>query len=373
MLPPPVAHTLARGGVIPAHPLALTPERRLDERRQRALGRYYLDAGAIGLALGVHTTQFAIRQAGLLAPVLALGREVMNEAEARAGAVVASAGAIVASTGAAVASGGGADGLVRVVGICGETEQAVAEARLGRDLGYHLGLLSLAALPEASDDQLIAHAAAVTEVLPVMGFYLQPAVGGRPLGRLFWARFAQLPGVQAIKVAPFDRYRTLDVILGLRDSGRADQVALYTGNDDNIVGDLITPFDTGAGAPPLRFVGGLLGQWAVWTRRAVELTDRIRRLNEAHDPVPADLLRLGAQLTDANAALFDVAHGFRGCIAGIHEALRRQGLLEGITCLDPQETLSPGQAGEIDRIWAAYPHLRDDAFVQQHRDRWLAP
>jgi dihydrodipicolinate synthase/N-acetylneuraminate lyase len=336
--------------VIPAHPLALTEDRRFDERRQRALSRYYIDAGAVGLAVGVHTTQFAIREAGLLAPVLGLAREVMDRADAAPGRAP----------------------LIRIAGVCGRTAQAVAEARVARDLGYHLGLLSLAALPDASDDQLIAHARAVADVVPIMGFYLQPAVGGRPLQRRFWARFAQLPALLAIKVAPFDRYRTLDVIHGVRDSGRAAEIALYTGNDDNIVGDLVTGFEVGSG-PALRFVGGLLGQWAVWTRRAVEMVDEIRAAVAAELPLPGALVQIGAQLTDANAALFDAENQFRGCIPGIHEALRRQGLLGGTTCLDPHETLSPGQREEIDRIWATYPHLRDDAFVQQNLDRWLQP
>jgi dihydrodipicolinate synthase/N-acetylneuraminate lyase len=335
----PVAAAITAGGVIPAHPLALTAERRLDERRQRALSRYYIEAGAAGLAVGVHTTQFAIRSAGLLEPVLALARETMD----RAGRTV-----------------------VGIAGICGPTPQALAEARLARDLRYDIGLLSLAALGGASDDALIDHARAVAEVLPLMGFYLQPAVGGRPLGRAFWRRFAEIPEVVAIKVAPFDRYATLDVIRGVAASGRAREVALYTGNDDNIVADLVSELAVDGG-PPLRFVGGLLGQWAVWTARAVALVDEIRRTG-----VSAALLRLGVQLVDANAALFDAAHGFRGCLPGIHEALRRQGLLAGIWCLDPSEVLSPGQREEIDRIWAAYPHLRDDAFVAENRDRWLA-
>ena len=358
-LPGPLAEALAAGGVIPAHPLALTQSRRLDERRQRALSRYYIEAGAVGLAVGVHTTQFAIRHpgVGLLSPVLELAAEEMTRADAARGERLP---------------------LIRIAGICGPTSQAVAEARLARDHGYHLGLLSLAALPGASDDALISHARAVGEVLPLMGFYLQPAVGGRPLGRAFWRRFCQLPAVQAIKVAPFDRYETLEVIHGVAASGRAGEVALYTGNDDNIVGDLVTAFDLGdrasaaAGVRSLRFVGGLLGQWAVWTQQAVALLGRIRTATEGASPVPTDLLALGAQLTDANAALFDAANRFRGCIPGIHEALRRQGLLAHTTCLDPAETLSPGQMVEIDRIWVAYPHLRDDAFVEENRDRWLS-
>jgi dihydrodipicolinate synthase/N-acetylneuraminate lyase len=351
-LPPPVAAALARGGVVPAHPLALTAERRLDERRQRALSRYYVEAGAVGLAVGVHTTQFGIRDpaVGLLSPVLALAREVMDRADA---------------------ARPGQPPLIRIAGICGPTAQAASEARLARDLGYHLGLLSLAALPSASDDELIGHAQAVGEILPLMGFYLQPAVGGRLLGRTFWRRLCQLPAVAAIKIAPFDRYQTLEVIHGVRDSGRADQIALYTGNDDSIVADLVTPLELG-GSPPLRFCGGLLGQWAVWTRRAVSLAAELRALADAGQPLPPRLLALGAQLTDANAALFDAANRFHGCLPGIHEALRRQGLLAGTTCLDPGETLSPGQLEEIDRIHTAYPHLRDDTFVREHLDRWLA-
>jgi len=334
MLPPPIAATLAAGGVIPAHPLALTAERKLDERRQRALTRYYLDAGASGVAVGVHTTQFAIREVGLFEPVLALARATVDQWSARP--------------------------VVRIAGICGPTAQALAEARLAADLGYHVGLLSLGALPEASDAQLIEHARAVGEILPLMGFYLQPAVGGRPLGRAFWRAFANLESVVAIKVAPFDRYRTLDVMRGVGESDRAAEIALYTGNDDSIVADLATTF--AVGQRRLRFVGGLLGQWAVWTERAVALVEDVRSGNPPLD----------SALTDANAALFDAANGFRGCIPGIHEALRRMGLLAGTFCLDPDERLSPGQLEEIDRIWRAYPHLRDDAFVARHLDRWLS-
>jgi dihydrodipicolinate synthase/N-acetylneuraminate lyase len=349
LLSPSVAAALAAGGVIPAHPLALTAQRRLDERRQRALTRYYVEAGAVGLAVGVHTTQFAIRspQIGLLEPVLALARETMDRCE----------------------EARGGPPLVRIAGICGPTSQALGEARLARQLGYHLGLVSLAALRDAREEALIQHARALAQVIPLMGFYLQPAVGGRPLDRAFWRRFSEIPNVVAIKVAPFDRYRTLDVIRGVADAGRAGSIALYTGNDDNIVADLVTDF--AVASPPLRFVGGLLGQWAVWTRRAVLLMEEVRRASG--NPVPAALLGTGAQLTDANAALFDAAHGFRGCVPGIHEALRRQGLFEGIWCLDPDEGLSPGQAQEIDRVWAAYPHLRDDDFVAENRDRWLSP
>jgi dihydrodipicolinate synthase/N-acetylneuraminate lyase len=329
---------LASGCVIPAHPLALTADRRLDERRQRALSRYYLAAGAGGLAVGVHTTQFAIRdpQVGLFRPVLELAAEEMN----RAGRP-----------------------LVRIAGICGPTAQAVTEAGLARDLGYDAGLLSLAALSDANVDALVAHSRAVADVLPVVGFYLQPSVGGRVLPYSFWRRFAEIEGVVAIKIAPFNRYQTQDVVRAVIEAGR-DDIALYTGNDDAIVADLLTPFRF-AGRER-RIVGGLLGHWSVWTRRAVELLDRCRLA--AATP---DLLRLGVEVTDSNAAFFDAANAFRGCIAGLHEVLRRQGLLEGLWCLDAHETLGPGQLAEIDRVSAAYPHLNDDEFVARHRDEWL--
>jgi dihydrodipicolinate synthase/N-acetylneuraminate lyase len=329
---------LASGCVIPAHPLALTADRRLDERRQRALSRYYLAAGAGGLAVGVHTTQFAIRdpQVGLFRPVLELAAEEMN----RAGRP-----------------------LVRIAGICGPTAQAVTEAGLARDLGYDAGLLSLAALSDANVDALVAHSRAVADVLPVVGFYLQPSVGGRVLPYSFWRRFAEIEGVVAIKIAPFNRYQTQDVVRAVIEAGR-DDIALYTGNDDAIVADLLTPFRF-AGRER-RIVGGLLGHWSVWTRRAVELLDRCRLA--AATP---DLLRLGVEVTDSNAAFFDAANAFRGCIAGLHEVLRRQGLLEGLWCLDAHETLGPGQLAEIDRVYAAYPHLNDDEFVARHRDEWL--
>ena len=340
---------LARGTVIPAHPLALTAGRRLDERRQRALTRYYIAAGAGGLAVGVHTTQFAIREPriGLFAPVLELAAEEMDRADRTR-----------------------PEPLLRIGGICGETAQALREAQLLADLRYDAGLLSLAAMKSADDAALLAHCRRVAEVVPIVGFYLQPAVGGRVLSYRFWREFAEIPNVVAVKVAPFDRYRTIDVVRAVGDAGRTD-IALYTGNDDNIVGDLVTPFPFGQDGAPRRFVGGLLGQWAVWTRRAVELLDQARAASET-DHVPADLLRVGAALTDANAAVFDVRHAFAGCIAGIHEVLRRQGLMRGTWCLDPAEGLSPGQSAEIDRVTRSYPDLTDDEFVAAHLDSWLA-
>ena len=343
-----------RGLVIPAHPLALTAERRLDERRQVALTRYYCDAGAGGIAVGVHTTQFEIRkpEIGLLQPVLKLAIDAIRQWRAEDQRPIA------------------------VAGVVGRTPQALGEAELAASLGYDAALLSLAALKDATNDAVLEHCRTIAAVIPVVGFYLQPAVGGRILDRTFWRGFFDIENVVAIKVAPFDRYRTLDVTNALAQSGR-DDIALYTGNDDAIVADLVTPFPGARGQQPLRFSGGLLGQWAVWTYRAVELLGQCLSLTRGtpaagHGAETGHLLAIGAQLTDANAALFDPSHGFAGCIPGIHEVLRRQGLLAGRWCLDPHEELSPGQMEEIDRVIASYPHLTDDEFVAQHRDRWLA-
>lgn len=329
---------LRKGTAIPAHPLALTASRKLDERRQRALTRYYLAAGAGGLAVGVHTTQFAIREAGLYRPVL----EISAEEEKRHKPLT-----------------------LKIAGLSGKTAQAVGEAALARDLGYDAGLLSLAALKDDSVEELLGHARTVGDVIPLFGFYLQPAVGGRVLPYSFWRRFAEIPSVVGIKMAPFNRYQTLDVLRAVAESGRGDDIALYTGNDDNILIDLLTEFRFGN--TRLRIVGGLLGHWSVWTRKAVELVEEIRGTS---GPTP-ELLTRAAEITDANAAFFDAANGFHGCIAGLHEVLRRQGLLEGLWCLDPKEGLSPGQKEEIDRVYAAYPHLNDDAFIERYRDLWL--
>jgi dihydrodipicolinate synthase/N-acetylneuraminate lyase len=340
---------LRRGTAIPAHPLALGGDGRLDERRQRALSRYYVAAGCGGLAVGVHTTQFAIREAGLLEPVLALAAEELARADERR-----------------------QEPLIRIGGICGKTPQALREAELLRRLGYHAGLLSLAALPDADDESLLTHCRKAADVIPLVGFYLQPSVGGRVLSHSFWRRFAEIPQLVAIKIAPFNRYHTLDVVRALAEAGR-DDVALYTGNDDSIVVDLVTPFRFQvAGRPVLRrIVGGLLGHWSVWTAKAVELLEECHALARDGAAVPEELLRRGVEITDANAAFFDAAHGFKGCIAGLHEVLRRQGLLESVRCLDPGETLSPGQREEIERVYQAYPHLNDDAFVARHREEWL--
>jgi dihydrodipicolinate synthase/N-acetylneuraminate lyase len=369
---------LAKGIVIPACPLALNHRRKLDERRQRALLRYYLAAGAGGVAVGVHTTQFAIRKVGLLRPVLEIAAEEMTRATGRF-VVPALAGrrasrpkaTIVANTPPAKAGTTNAPCL-KIAGVCGLTKQALGEASLARELGYHAGLLSLGALRDASEVELLAHCCAVAEVIPVVGFYLQPSVGGRVLPYSFWRRFAEIENVVAIKIAPFNRYQTLDVVRAIAEAGR-DDIALYTGNDDNIVMDLLTPFRFRVGRKLVerRIVGGLVGHWAVWTKRAVEIHARCRRLASSCKTSPAQMLRLNVEVTDMNAAIFDTANGFAGCIAGIHEVLRRQGLLEGIWCLDPHEGLSPGQRAEIDRVCRAYPHLTDDAFVAAHRERWL--
>ena len=348
---PKIHEILLDGVVIPASPLALDAERRLDPRRQRALWRYYSAAGAGGIAVGVHTTQFAIRdpKVALFEPLLSLAHDVFGELDA-----------------------GRRRPLVRIAGLCGNTTQAVAEAELARDRGFHAGLLSLGAMRDADQRALLAHSRLVADVIPVVGFYLQPAVGGRVLPYCFWRQFAEIENVVAVKIAPFNRYQTIDVVRAVAESGR-DDIALYTGNDDNIVLDLLTPyrFPVGGATVERRIVGGLLGHWAVWTRRAVELVERCHAVIASGSTVPAEMLRINVELTDANGALFDVAHNFAGCIPGIHEVLRRQGLLAGTWCLDPRETLSPGQSEELDRIYRSYPHLTDDPFVAEHLDEWL--
>lgn len=334
----PLREQLRAGLVIPAHPLALNAQRKLDERRQRALTRYYLAAGAGGIAVGVHTTQFAIRKCGLLTPVLSIAAD-----ECRANRDI-----------------------VKIAGLCGQPKQAMAEAELASELGYDAALLSLADLKNESVPQLLDHARAVASIVPVIGFYLQPAVGGRILPYEFWRQFAEIENVVAVKIAPFNRYQTIDVVRAVADSGRANEIALYTGNDDHILLDLLTEFNLGSG--PIRFAGGLLGHWAVWTKTAVA---HLALSKQSRESVPNELITLAHQVTDANAALFDPAHDFRGCIPGIHEILRRQGLLEGRWCLDPNEELSPGQSAEIDRVCRVYPHLQDDDFVKEHLDEWL--
>lgn len=346
-----VKKLLHEGTVIPAHPLALNETRRLDERRQRALTRYYMAAGAGGVAVGVHTTQFAIRDQSinLLEPVLRLANEEIQNAELDRP-------------------------FIKVAGICGPTEQAVAEAELAKEIGYDLGLLSMGGLDSLSESELLDRVRAVASIIPVFGFYLQPSVGGRTFSFQFWKEFVDIPGVMAVKIAPFNRYQTLDVVRAVCFSSRRDEIALYTGNDDNIVADLLTTYRFIVDGKPVekRIVGGLLGHWAVWTKKAVELLQEIKDALNRRETIPAELLTRGMEITDANAALFDPAHDFKGCIPGIHEVLRRQGLLEGIWCLDPDERLSPGQLAEIDRVCRDYPHLNDDDFVKRHLSEWLS-
>ena len=341
------AQIFAKGCVIPAHPLALNADRSLDATHQRALTRYYIDAGAGGLAVGVHTTQFAIRDVGLYRPVLELAAETAKAWTDRPLALVA--------------------------GLSGPTRQAVAEAQTARGIGYHAGLLSLAAMKSASEDEIIAHCEMVAREIPLVGFYLQPAVGGVILGTEFWRRFALIDNVIAIKVAPFNRYRTLDVLRGVAAAGALERVALYTGNDDHILLDLTVPFDLRERGVTTRahFRGGLLGHWSVWTASAIKQFEMCRAARHKAS-VPADLLALDARVTDCNSAFFDVANNFHGCIAGCHEVLRRQGLLAGIWCLDRDEGLSPGQLDEIDRICNEHADLSDDDFVAANLQKWLA-
>ncbi len=331
------------GTVIPAHPLALTETRELDEKRQRLLTRYYLASGAGGVAVGVHTTQFEIRkpEINLLERVLELAAEEIAAAQLTRP-------------------------FLKVAGVCGPTDQALREAEMARKYGYHIGLVSLGGLNEYSDDQLIEHLRAVSDTIPVFGFYLQPAVGGRLLSYDFWRKMANLPNIVGVKIAAFNRYQTLDAVRGICDSGRRDDIALYTGNDDNIVADLLTPYRFLINGEQVekRFVGGLLGHWAVWTAKAVELLAEVKQCIDNNYEGSESLLAKGIEVTDMNAAIFDAQNNFRGCIAGIHEVLKRQGILVGTWCLSPKEQLSPGQAAEIDRILRAYPELTDDAFVE---------
>lgn len=335
--------TFHAGAVIPAHPLALTEERKFDEKYQRALSRYYRAAGADGVAVGVHSTQFEIRdpKIGLYQPVLELAAETLASSN-----------------------------MILVAGLCGKTPQAVREAEIARGLGYHAGLLSLAAMGDASIDDLVAHAQAVGEVMPIIGFYLQTSVGGRSLPYEFWKKFAALDCVIGIKAAPFNRYATQDVLRGVLDSGRSDALTMYTGNDDHIVLDLLAPFQYDGKSLQMR--GGLLGHWAVWTKGAVEMHHAIRKVVQAGGPIDPYWMVLNGEVTDMNAAIFDVANHFHGCIAGIHEVLRRQGLMAGRWCLNPKEDLSIGQMEEIDRVIAAYPHLVDDDFIRENLDNWLS-
>jgi dihydrodipicolinate synthase/N-acetylneuraminate lyase len=350
-LPPEVLKVLRKGAVIPALPLALNKNRQLDERRQRVLMHYYFDSGAGGVAVAVHTTQFEIRlpEFNLLEPVLKIAEEEFDRFEKSSQKPV-----------------------VRIAGVIGKTDQAVKEAKLALSYHFHAVLLSLAAFDNASNNEILEHCKTVAEIIPVIGFYLQPAVGGRRLDVEFWREFAKIENVIAIKIAPFNRYQTFDVVRAVAESGRAEEIALYTGNDDNILVDLLTEFAIQVGDKIIkkRIVGGLLGHWAVWTKSAVEILNNVHNGIFNNDTQKA--LTLAAQITDSNAAFFDSANNFAGCIVGLHEVLRRQGLLEGIWTLNETETLSPGQKEEIDRVYAAYPHLNDEAFVAENLDKWLS-
>ncbi|ADG07695.1 dihydrodipicolinate synthase family protein [Kyrpidia tusciae] len=339
---------LKEGTVIPAHPLALTEQHELDEVHQRALTRYYIASGAGGVAVGVHTTQFEIHDVGLYEPVLRLAAQTVEEASLKRP-------------------------FLKVAGVCGPTEQAVREAEIAKDLGYDLVLLSPHGLKDATEHQLLVRAAEVGKVMPLFGFYLQPSVGGRPLSYEFWRRFVEIPQLVAIKIAPFNRYQTLDVVRAVCASGRSHEIALYTGNDDSIVVDLLTTYRVPVSGDVVEktIVGGLLGHWAVWTKRAVEIFEEVRKAKKT-GMIPSNLLTLGSEITDMNAALFDPHNSFQGSIAGIHEVLKRQGLLKGIWCLNPKERLSSGQKEEIDRVYRMYPHLTDDQFVRDHLQEWLS-
>ena len=344
------AHLLA-GHVIPAQPLALDRNRKFSEKHQRALTRYYVAAGSGGLAVGVHSTQFAIRdpEHNLFRPVLELAAQTVRAELAAAPRDFA-----------------------LIAGICGQTPQAVAEAELALSFGYHAGLVSMAAFKTEPEDAIVAHVATLAKLIPVVGFYLQPAVGGRVFSYAFWRKFAEIPGVVAIKLAPFNRYQTIDVVRAVTDAGR-DDLALYTGNDDTIVADLLTPFTFAHQGKPVtrRIVGGLLGHWGVWTHAAVQLFRETQ--SAAKQPeFSARWLERAVAVTDMNAALFDAANRFHGCIPGILEVLRRQGLVETVHCLNPDEVLSPGQAEELTRVCHTYPELTDDTFVAQHLTRWLS-
>lgn len=343
MLQDTIKNLIHEGTVIPAHPLALNADRTLDEERQRLLTRYYIASGAGGMAVGVHSTQFEIRNddVQLLEPVLRMAVEEVENADLNRP-------------------------FAKIAGIVGPTNQAVQEARLAAKLGYDFGLVSMGGLNNYSEKELIRRAEKVGEVIPIFGFYLQPAVGGQLLSYDFWKDFADIPSVKAIKMAPFNRYQTLDVVRAVCHSSRWEEIALYTGNDDNIINDLLTTyaFPVDGAVRKKEIVGGLLGHWAVWTRKAVELLEEIKGIRHAKSGIPKEMLTRNIEVTDANAVLFDVAHDFHGCIPGIHEVLRRQGLLKGTWCLNPNENLSPGQSEELDRIYRDYPELNDDEFVR---------
>ena len=339
------------GLVIPASPLALSSERKLDERRQRALWRYYSASGAGGIAIGVHTTQFAIRnpENGLYKPLLALGKDEMDRLDKIR-----------------------QNPLVRIAGVCGNTEMAIEEAEYAKSLGYHCALLNLNAFNNKPEELKVQHCKVISEIMPIFGFYLQASTGGAKLSYNFWKNFAEIENVAAVKLAPFNRYHTVDAMRAIAESGRED-IAMYTGNDDNIIIDLLTPFSFWVNGKKCerRMVGGLLGHWSAWTSKAVQMLDKCHEAVKT-DCISKELMKLSIEVTDCNAAFFDTENGFNGCIAGMHEVLRRQGFFDGIYLLNSENTLSPGQKEEIDRVYNAYPHLNDDSFVKENLESWLS-
>ncbi len=352
-IPQDILNNFRKGCVIPAHPLSLKEDMSIDEQDMRALANYYIDAGVGGIAIGVHTTQFEIRdeKIDMLEDVLRFTSQSIDDICAKKG-----------------------KGILKVSGICGLTEQAVAEAKLAASLGFHASLLNMSAFKDKTNDEKIAHCEAVAAEIPVIGFFLQSAISGMSLDYDFWKRFAQIDNVLGIKMAPFNRYQTIDVVRAICDAGKENDITLYTGNDDNIIMDLLSPyrFKTARGVVEARVKGGLLGHWCVWTKKAVELLDEIHSIVDSGKDIPVEMLSRNIEVTDSNAVFFDAANNFHGCIPGIHEVLRRQGLMKSIRCLNPQETLSPGQLEEIDRVYKAYPHLHDDEFVQSHKQDWLS-
>ena len=341
---------LAKGTVIPATPLALTQERKFDEKRERMLMRYYMDAGVGGIASCVHTTQFQVRdpKIGLFRPILEVVSDEVEKFEKRTGKV-----------------------LVKVAGVCGKIDQAVKEAELAKELGYDAVLLSPGGLADYDEDMMIKRTEEVAKIMPVIGFYLQNSVGGKRFSYNYWQRLCEIDNVVAVKSAPFNRYQTLDVVRAAATSSRRDEIALYTGNDDNIVIDLLTKykFEENGVTYEKQFVGGLLGHWSVWAKKVVEMFEMLKK-EAAKDSISADMLVLANQVTDANAAFFDTANNFAGCIAGLHYVLKKQGIFENIFCLDENETLSPGQAEEIERVYRMYPHLNDDEFIKENLCKW---
>ncbi len=333
---------LHAGTVIPATPLMLDSNRKFDKAMQKRLTRYYLEAGVGGIATAVHTTQFEIRkpEINLYETVISSVMDTINEYEEETGKVI-----------------------VKVAGVCGDIEQATKEATLAKNLGFDAVLLSTGGLDSWSEDALVERAKVIAGIIPVILFSMQTAVGGRKFSYAYWEKAAEIEGVVAVKCASFNRYQTHDIVRAMTLSSRADKIALYTGNDDNIVIDLATEyvFEADGETKRAEIVGGLLGHWCAWTKKAVEIFHGIK----SGEIKGEKLLSLAAAVTDTNSAFFDTTNNFAGCIAGVHEVLRRQGFTDGIYLLNPEEQLSDGQFEEIDRVYRMYPELNDDAFAKE--------